>query len=188
MKKGEISEIIQGLSVLKNQKLQYGFRMGASGGFGFGPMIEAEGLVMTDEGIAHGVKTVAKYALHIECMFRMICGSHIIFAKHDVFLPSSKIYTGEDFDWESFDYDVLGNNKLDELMEKYISPDSPELIVEDLAVNKFGDLKIKLTNSFVLELFSDASGDSENWRFFDFGVRDAKHLVILGDGIEEDDE
>jgi hypothetical protein len=60
-------------------------------------------------------------------------------------------------------------------------------MVEKVSVNKFGDLKITLTNDFALDVFMDYS-EGECWRFFDMSVRDQAHLVILGQGIEQAEE
>ena len=121
------------------------------------------------------------YALHVDCSFRMTCGSRIVFAISDMFLTSTKLIEEDDFDWGSFEWDVIGNNRFDERVKKYFYDEPFGFIVKKISVSKLGDLAISFENGFELELF--ASGLEENWRFFECGDTDY-HLVIAGGKIE----
>lgn len=186
MKKCDIDLISNKLSVLINQPLCSVSRGGGSIFIGFGELVEKDCWYLTeDKKAALKKQLVGKYALHIECGSRFICGDEIIIAKRDMFMPNSEIYNQPDFDWDNFNWDVKGNNYFDELAKQYLSTDSYGFIVNKITVNMFGDLKICFENKFVLELFADISGGEECWRFFE--ADSEGHLVVSGQGIERDE-
>ena len=203
MKRKDIEIIRDKLSILLGQPLRDVFRFGgASLHFGFGDMLEDDcfykdecGKLARDESgkLLKRKKLRPKYSLHSQCGMRMTCGNEILFAKADIFLPNTKLMKKADiendgvFDWDAFDWDVVGANYFDEMIEKYIGDDPFEFVVKKIDVSKFGDLKISFENGFILELFVDGSGGEEIWRFFDV-FSEKRHLVVLGDGIEDASE
>ena len=98
-------------------------------------------------------------------------------------LPNTTIGSDSDFSWETFDWDVLGNNHFDDMIAKYIGDEPSDFVVKKITVSKFGDLKITFTNGFTLELFAEGSDDSINWRFFD-GTNSKYYFIITGNEIE----
>ena len=128
---------------------------------------------------------IGKYALHSECGMRVTCGKEILFAKSDIFIPSSELRNKEGFKRNDFDWDVLGNNYFDEMLVEYITKEPFEFTVKKIEVNKFGDLKIIFMNNFAFEYFLDRT--DENWRFFEHSNLDS-HLVIAGNEIEPEEE
>ncbi|MCL2353902.1 MAG: hypothetical protein FWC69_04660 [Defluviitaleaceae bacterium] len=203
MKKRDIEIIKKALSKLVGQSLRDAYRFaGASIHFGFGDMLEDDcfykdesGKLARDESgkLLRRKSLRPKYALRNECAMRVTCGNEILFAKADIFLPNTKLMKKANiendgiFDWKAFDWDVVGDNYFDEMIEKYIGDDPFEFVVKKIDVSKFGDLKISFENGFVLELFVDGSGGEESWRFFDV-FSEERHLVVLGDGIEDASE
>lgn len=186
MNNKDIIYIKERLSVLINQPLQNVSRGGGSIFINFGDLIEKDTWDRDEEGkkVNERKILVGRYALHIECNSRFICGDKVVLAKYDLYNPTSEQAKNEDFDWDSFDWDVKDENRYDELASRYFAPDSPQFIVEEVKVNRVGDLKIRLTNDFVLEVIIDTSDNHECWRFFELGNTD-DHLVFTGQGIDQ---
>jgi hypothetical protein len=139
--------------------------------FGFGELIKKN-----DK--RHGASEVAEYALHVQCAWRLTDFEKILVASTDMYIPNSKIKYNHDFDW-----DVQGANRVDEQLEALFSRLKTELTVKNVTVNKFGDIKIFLSDNILLEAFLDSSTDDEAWRFFRRGV-DTEHLVATGIGFD----
>ena len=198
MTKHEIKYIQDRMAVLEGQQLIRVVRCGSMATFCFGPMIETMGykrnaqkqLERDEEGNFKKVPILApKHALHVECNFRVSCDSHVILAKGDLYELKDELANDPNFEPDEFDYDIVGNNRFEDLAKKYFSDEGMEFFVEQISVNKLGDLEIALTHDFVLEIRIDISGSEECWRFFDEDVEnspDLKHLVVLGNGIEEE--
>lgn len=186
MNRKDIKFIQEWLSVLINQPIRTVSRGGGSIFISFGELIEKDAWNRDKEGKKINERKIftGKYALHIECNSRFTCGDQVVMAKYDVYQPTSEQEKKEDFDWDNFDWDIKGGNRYDELSSKYFSTDSPEFIVNKILVNRLGDLKIKFTNDFVLEVIIDTSDNHECWRFFEVHS-ECNHLVISGQGIEE---
>jgi hypothetical protein len=187
MNNKELKSIKEKLSILKDQPLRFTFRGADMLCLQFGRVIEKTFRYQKDENGKPLTELAGEYALHIQCFYRLSCGNEIILAKSDLYEPSSIILNKPDFDWDSFDYDDIGNNRLDEIIATRLN-ELEGFIVDTIQVTKFGDIIITFTNGFLLEGYSDdSSKDSEFWRFFKSGL-DEPHLVINGTGIEKDDE
>lgn len=186
MKKEYIKIISEALTRLNGEKLDKIMRAGSMADFGFGDFIEKE-IHRYDENkkITSKIISVPRFALHIDCCFRLICGNKIVLSKSDMFQPTTEIENEPDFDWDNFDWDVQRNNRFDEIANNYFGEESPNFIVKAITVNKWGDLKIKFENSFILETFTDSSGSEECWRFFESGSEE--HIVVSGQGLENDE-
>ena len=44
--------------------------------------------------------------------------------------------------------------------------------------NELGDIKIDMEQGFCLEIFVDAEGDTESWRFFEINTKES-HFIIF---------
>lgn len=139
--------------------------------FGFGELIKKE------DKRHGGALEVTEYALHVQCAWRLTDFEKILVASTDMYMPNSEIKYNHDFDW-----DVQGANRVDEQLEALFSRLRTELTVNNVTVNKFGDIKIFLSENILLEAFLDSSTEDEAWRFFRSGV-DAEHLVATGIGF-----
>lgn len=186
MIQSHIDEIKEKLSVLCNQKLEHFIRASSVADIGFGELIE-KNIRAFDENknIITKTITVPKYSLHIDCNFRLVCGNEIIVARGDIFQPSNKIVADPDFIYEEFNWDIIGNNRFDEIIKQYFIDGNMVFTVKKIVVNKFGDLKIYFENNFLLEVSSDISGNEECYRFFE--QKSENHLVVSGIGIELED-
>ena len=192
MNKNDLEKVYCRLSVLKGRPLRMLNRAGSMVKAYFGDDVETDVWALDAEnklcrdglGKIYKVKdTLPKYALHAECTSRITCDGKIILAKSDIFLPAQKIASDECFEWENFVWDEMGNNYFDEVTSDLISKSTPDFIVKDVSISKYGDVSIQFENGFVLELFADGSSGSENWRFFENGT-ESGHLIMSGDGVD----
>jgi len=184
MYKEDISKINNAISVLIGQPLRSVSRAGSMIMVNFGDFIEkktSERMKASDRNSDRAI--VGNLALHIECCARFTCGNEIIFAKSDIFLPGIHLLDSLDLKWSGFEWDVLGSNYFDEMVSKHFGEHMHGFVVKEVFISKFGDLRISFENNFVLELFADGSGGSENWRFFEVNSDNA-HLVVFGDSID----
>lgn len=185
MKQSKISCIKEKLSILIGQPISDVHRAGATVCLGFGDKIEVELPKRTaPKTFVKEKMLISKYALHIQCAFRLCMGDKIEIATNDIFQPTEKALDNPQFNWDTYQFDEKGNNQFDWFAEHRITPYYTEFVVKNVSVNKFGDLKISFQNNYELELMVDSSLDSECWRFFSTGVEEP-HLVVLGTGIEE---
>lgn len=140
--------------------------------FGFGNLIKKE-----DERCG-GFRVVAEYALHVQCAFRLTDSERIIVGSADKYIPSSEIEDYNDIDW-----DVQGANRCDEQLKEMFSKITTEIVVKNITADRFGGIKIFLSEDILLEIMPDNSTEDEAWRFFSYGMN-TEHLVISGIGID----
>ena len=184
MNKTEIEKIMKNLIKLKGQPFNELSRASTMLCLGFGEKIKGEALYKTADGTFE-IKEMqrSKYALHIECMFRICFDDKVLLTREAMFKPSIKMQD-EEFD-ESFDWDTFGNNKLDEELSEFFDFSKKALTVKDIQINKFGDLIITLSNNYNVEIFVDTEEDEECWRFFETGKTEETHIVMTGCGYCE---
>lgn len=187
MNKKEHIMLSEKLSVLIGKKLNCVSRAGTMINLGFGEMIQNKAAYKKEDG-SFGVKEclTPRYAMHIDCAFRITCGKEIFIAKNDIFMPNSLIATAADFDEETFEWDKHGNNGFDEKSEKHFTNTSLEFVVKRISANKFGDLEILFTNDIRIEVFVDTSEAEESWRFFEAGNNESAHIIVTGNGVFEE--
>ena len=186
MKKEHLQTIREALTQLHGEKLQQVTRAGSMASFGFGAYVEKQ-VHRYNENRVLMAKTITapQLALHIDCSFRLTCGVDILVSKGDMFQPASIVESEQDFDWDCFDWDVQGKNRFDEAVSRYFCEALGDFVVAKAAIGKWGDLKITFANGFVLETFTDSSGNEECWRFFEIGAE--THVVVSGQGLVQDE-
>jgi len=192
MTKREILYIEETLSVLIGQPMHSLERIGPNLAANFGELIEIDTIKLGEDRRpvrdknGRGIPTKrmeGKHVLESLCSSRFTCGDDIVFAKSDMFLPNDEIANRPDFVWDTFEWHVYGNNYFDRIVAKHFNGDFSNYIVKSVKANKFGDLTIEFENSFVLELFADGSGYSENWSFGE--INSSKPLIaVTGNGID----
>lgn len=167
-----VNDIYKKISIILNEPFRYIGRASDIAWLGFG-----EDKISRD---FHGRERVlAQYALHIQCSFRIISSDKIILANSDMFEPSKKNEEKVNFNWDS-----VGENLYDEkseLLTKKLEVNS--FIVSDINISRYGDLKIRTSNDYVIEVFNNISYNDESWRFFEPGC-DKYHLIITGQKME----
>jgi len=192
MTKKEILHIEETFSVLIGQPMRLLERIGPNLGASFGELIEIDTIklgedrrpVRDDKGRGVAAKSLeGRYTLDVLCSSRFTCGDEIIFAKSDMFLPNDEIANMSNFVWDTFEWHVYGNNYFDRIIAKHFNGEFSDYIVKSVKVSKFGDLAITFENSFMLELFADGSGYSENWRFGEINSTEPL-IAVTGNGID----
>ena len=126
------------------------------------------------------------YALQFICSMRFYKGDEYVFASHDMYQAIDSIFNYDDFIHDDFAWYEKGVNKLDEAIDRHFAKDNfGEYVIQEVLVKQFGDLEIRFTNGYVMEVFCDASGHSENWRF---GILGAEKPLVVVAGIGLDHE
>ena len=149
-------------------------------------MKELEGAYLMSVGRASSLawflfaKNKTEYALHLQTGFRVVTDENIIFASADVFQPSEFLENSEEFDYDTFEWDIQGNSRYDERVDSFIDKYLNKLVVIGAFVSQYGDLTIKMNNGIEIEVFISMSKD-ECWRFF--RRHSDNHLIIGGEGI-----
>lgn len=187
MNKKENIAICNKISVLNNQKLSHISRAGSMINLGFGEFVKNKIAYKTEDGTFATKEVLApKYAIHIDCAFRITCGNEILLSKCDIFNPNSALIKDSNFVEEEFNWDVIGNNSFDEKSKTHFVDTDLDFVIKKVTINRLGDLTILLSNDFCLEVFIDSSENEECWRFFEVGNADDAHLVVTGRGFYDE--
>jgi hypothetical protein len=129
-----------------------------------------------------------EYALHVQCTWRIAGPDGIVTGRPDRFYPHSDLLRWrEDWHWfddPDWDSSQLNANRWDERIQPWLA--AGPYVVEGVAADPLGGLRISLAGRFALDVFPDSSDDteySEYWRFFK--PDDPRpHFVVLTGGIE----
>jgi hypothetical protein len=140
-----------------------------------------------------GKGTVGKYALHIQCPWRLVVAERswqipsknlIVSGSGDWWEPAER---GDNFDWnENRLAPSLQQKALTELFQEYDEGTkswiniSDQLVVQQVESDDYGGLEIHLSGGYRLQVFPDGKS-GEHWRFFQPGTEDL-HFV-MEDGI-----
>ena len=178
------------IAKLEGEKLRRILRAGAMGNLGFGEWVDVEfSFFRKGQEREKKIIPVPRLALHISDGFRITCGNEILMGRKDMFSPSEKIAGQDDFDWDTFDWDIQGNNRYDEFAAEKLGVNPEGFTVKKVTVNLLGDLNIEFENGFLLKTFTGSSGNVEAWRFFDYNAgEEVHHLEVCGQGLVEYDE
>ena len=95
-------------------------------------------------------KNKTEYALHLQTGFRVVTDENIIFASADVFQPSEFLENSEEFDYDTFEWDIQGNSRYDERVDSFIDKYLNKLVVIGAFVNQYGDLTIEMNNGILI--------------------------------------
>lgn len=134
--------------------------------------------------------TAGKFALHIQCPWRLEGPEGIITGRSDLYVPAEE--PDESFDWDSWDYERDGNRQdmrvADLLRGSDLHSRSPvdvteSLIVEAIDADELCGVAISISGGYRLVVFPD-SAKGEHWRFFRPGSG-LPHFVVSGLGIGE---
>jgi hypothetical protein len=119
--------------------------------------------------------------LHVQCRWRLVDGSRILFARDDLLRPANDDVPIDEFDWDKDD------SALDVAQRKWFEDHrAASLKVAQVAGDAYGGCRIQLEGGLTLELFpcdSNRGEYSERWRLL--GHRpDGSHFVVTGYGVE----
>jgi len=126
-----------------------------------------------------------KYFLRPQNGFRIRTNNEILIANLDMFEPTKSMEENPSFNWETYNWDVIGFNQYDEWTSEYNKNKENQVVVEDISISDFGDLTIKCSNDVIIELFINSANGDECWRFFEDDSEE-NHLVVTGQGIEKE--
>ena len=113
-----------------------------------------------------------KYALHIQCSWRLTMGSRIIVGSQDFYIPRTGL-SENDFNW-----DIQGQNRFDEKIKEFKKMAESKTKVVEVSADEFGGIKISFDSGIRLEVFPEDSLEEEFWRFIEFGKK-SKHFVVF---------
>jgi len=140
--------------------------------FKFGPLVR----VVNRKGEEH---EAGKFGLHIQCSWRLVNNTEIVFGKGDLYDPHDESIPLGDFDYNK------RKSRLDVRQREWFAThrDNPLCVVSAVG-DAYGGFRIELERRFLLEAFPSASlqkDENEHWRFT--GHRpDHSHFVITGSG------
>jgi hypothetical protein len=139
--------------------------------FGFGKWVDA---------IEGEARKVGEYALHLQCVWRVVSSNRIIVAQRDMYYPLGDPETEP----EHWMWDRQGANRCDERTKRLITQyTNCPLIVESIVADEIGGLSLLFSEGIKLEVFPDDSLPDEYWRFFKPGTEE-NHFVVSGEGVE----
>ncbi|MBD5517225.1 MAG: hypothetical protein HDR07_01575 [Lachnospiraceae bacterium] len=120
----------------------------------------------------------SEYALHIQSPWRIINKKkdEIVMASSDMYSPRTGMDYSEDFNWEP-----QGNNLFDEKSKNWLKREIP-VYIKKYKLSRWGDLTLFFSNNEKLQVFNEASGDTESWRLLMPGSKEP-HLVASGSEI-----
>jgi len=121
-------------------------------------------------------RMVGDYALHIQCAWRISGPTGIVVASRDRYVPAGDP-DEEPADWR---WDRPGANRCDERIKAWCL--GGPYLVEAVAADPTGGVRLALSHGYALEVFPDDSQDREHWRLLQ-PARDADHFIVTGAGI-----
>lgn len=127
--------------------------------------------------------TVGKYALHIQCAWRIFRSNRILVGSQDMFYPAGDSeHVPEDFEW-----DRPGANRCDEKISLLVSEWilSPAIVTE-VNAGDCGSVSISLTGGYILEVFPHDSRGGEYWRLFQPAMEGMDFVVCEENCSDED--
>jgi hypothetical protein len=122
----------------------------------------------------HDRRLLARYALHLNCPWRIRRGLDVIVGSGDVYREVAGSQVGKRWRWD------VGPNLFDERVEMRLKQSQqPIAHVRRVVLDRLGGLRISMTKRLMLEVFPADTDDSEYrewWRFFQPGSKRG-HLV-----------
>lgn len=157
------------LDVLVNQKIQYVRRSCDLVDIGFGDLI-------TRKDLKGKEITTARYALHLQCPFRITNAN-----ANEIITGSDDLLSSNFNEYEIADLNLKGTSVFDCKVDK-LNDEFNNEYVKSISVNEYGDLSICLSNISISTFCVDGS-EYESWRFFEVN-KGRTHLVKNGTGFE----
>lgn len=128
--------------------------------------------VVTIDRIGNEIQK-GKYALNVQCAWRITHNNYIIVASKDFYIPKTGL------ECDSFDWEEYGSNRFDERISDFKTLIAKtNLSVLNIYVDDIGGFKIDFESGVKFELFLDDSLEDEFWRFITNGTK-SEHFVIF---------
>ena len=118
-------------------------------------------------------REVGELALHVQSPWRLRSGGDVVVGSYDLHFPRGVYEISKvpaDFDW------AKAPNRLDELIEDVQQRFLPAEVT-DVVGEMAGSFTLVLAGGVSLDVFPNASVESEHWRLFAPGDDDREHLV-----------
>ena len=135
---------------------------------GFGPRQR----VRTRTG---GSKVVGRFALHLQCPWRITGRSVMVVGSQDLYLPPASAAKRRGWRWDK------GPTMFDERVQTYLAESAaPLALVRSIASDRWGGFRLSMTRGLALEVFPADTEDGEYaewWRLFRPGTN-SRHIVI----------
>jgi hypothetical protein len=114
-----------------------------------------------------------KYALNVQCAWRLTQNNQIIVASKDFYIPKTGL------EYNLFDWEEYGNNRFDERIGSFKPMiTTTNLSVINISVDNIGGFKIDLDLGIKFEIFPDDSLEDEFWRLIINGDK-SEHFVFI---------
>lgn len=161
------------LRVLVGQPISDGWRVANMQIFEFGPLRKR--INRKGEEVESG-----ELKLHIQCRWRMVDRTRILFARDDLLRPADESISLDDFDWDKQE------SKLDVVNRAWFAEHHTKpLCVISASGDDYGGFRLALEENVALEVFpcdSNRGEYSEHWRLLGHR-KDGSHFVIDGNGV-----
>ena len=127
------------------------------------------------ETLRGGTRIVNRYALHLQCPFRLRDASAVLVAASDRYADRVNPQdTNEDFDW-----DPIGASWFDlraEVLNGRLDQETAN--VRSVEVDPVGGFRLALDGGLVLDVLPATSYPREHWRIFEYGAG-GMHFVLF---------
>ena len=120
------------------------------------------------------------FSLNVQSALRFTKNGNILCSNLDMYKPKKMYLNDPAFDYKTFNWDVQGENYLDE-WGRTEGRQLKDAIVKQISISDFGDLHITFDNDIKLEIYNNSL--SECWRFFE-RTSEEHHTVVLGNALE----
>jgi hypothetical protein len=167
------AEIDKAVSILVGLRLTTDGRAVDMVTLGFGPVREEE--------TRGKLRTIAQYALHIQCPWRLMGGGVVLAGYTDWRFPPAGVSN------HGFVPSDAHLTRRDELVRSFRSHGSDAHVVESAEGATAGDLRVVFADGCVLEVFPDfATPDDhdEYWRLFPTGNLE-RHFLVTPEGTSD---
>ena len=106
------------------------------------------------------------YVLTAYCPWRIVnlAKNKLYLGRLDIFDPAERVEAAEDFNYNTFEWNVPGQNLFDERAPQWFAG-LEGVTVTGVQTDQFGDAQIKLSNGDSIEIRITATDGEECWRF-----------------------
>ena len=116
------------------------------------------------------------YALHVQSPWRIVTDREIVVGYQDLSLPRSGLLESD------FDPNDLGSTRREELLNRLFSNDA-DLRIESTTATDLGDLRMRLTGGYSLEVFPDTADNDDDPEYWRLLKRESWHVIVSGHGF-----
>lgn len=124
-----------------------------------------------------------EYVLLMQTLFRFCDTKKVLITDMDKYKVLDSVTTDKLLDDEACNWDVQGQNIFDKWIEDSKTDLLRSLVVQDIKLNTFGDLKISFNHNIILTVYLEVTNDEECWHFFEKDADDNDDVIVLGNSI-----